>query len=88
MPNLSRYELQAAILGASGDFFGTLPPTTREAALDVIIEATEKVYVLRPKVSISIAVKAYFKTGRYILVFTSGIVGLLSAAFMNVSSPF
>ena len=45
LSDVSRAELQTAILGASGDFFRTLPIAVESSALNVIVEAIEKVYV-------------------------------------------
>ena len=46
LPQAARADLQRAILGASGNFFGTLPPDQRAAALGVIVGAIQRTYIL------------------------------------------
>ncbi|KAL8888844.1 MAG: hypothetical protein Q9215_003796 [Flavoplaca cf. flavocitrina] len=62
LPNVSRDEIQKAVLGVSGDLFGTLPADVRRNATSAIVNAIDKTYII---------------------VFVSGIVGLLAAIPMN-----
>ncbi|KAL8982148.1 MAG: hypothetical protein Q9205_003258 [Flavoplaca limonia] len=62
LPDVSRDEIQKAVLGVSGDLFGTLPADVRRNATSAIVNAIDKTYII---------------------VFVSGIVGLLAAIPMN-----
>ncbi|KAL8654818.1 MAG: hypothetical protein Q9210_001276 [Variospora velana] len=62
LPDVSRDEIQNAVLGVSGDLFGILPADVRRNATNAIVNAIDKTYII---------------------VFVSGIVGLLAAIPMN-----
>ncbi|KAL8759748.1 MAG: hypothetical protein Q9199_000554 [Rusavskia elegans] len=46
LPDVSRDEIQTAVLGASGDLFATLPAEVRRNAINVIVNAISRTYVL------------------------------------------
>jgi MFS family permease len=46
LPDVPEATIKNAIAGTAGNFFGTLDPATRAAALDVIVNAIDKVYIL------------------------------------------
>jgi hypothetical protein len=43
LPNIPRKEIQLAMSGASGGFFGTLSPTVQRQCLEVIVSSIQKV---------------------------------------------
>lgn len=46
LPDVSRDEIQIAVLGVSGDLFGTLPADVRRNATNVIVDAIDRTYML------------------------------------------
>ncbi|KAI9785432.1 MAG: hypothetical protein M1816_000401 [Peltula sp. TS41687] len=46
LPDVSRYQLQLAVSGTSSSFFSSLPSQTRDIALNALVHALRKVFVL------------------------------------------
>lgn len=46
LPGVPREELQLAVSGTSGSYFQSLAPEQQEAALEVIVEALSKTFIL------------------------------------------
>ena len=97
LPGVSHDEIQSAVLGASGNLLDTLSPEARKSAIVVLVDAIDRTYVLliyreNPPQAPCIRSNLLNKRNRadynhsYVIVFVSGIVGLLSAIFMNVRS--
>lgn len=89
LPDVSRDQIQTAVLGVSGNLFRTLPADVRRNATNVIVDAIDRTFVLHTpfqnmQLPLLLGVWADEKS-RYIIVLVSGIVGFLSATFMTVS---
>ncbi|KAL8728429.1 MAG: hypothetical protein Q9166_005391 [cf. Caloplaca sp. 2 TL-2023] len=46
LPDVARDEIQTAVLGASSDFFRTLPAEVRRNAINVIVDALDRTYII------------------------------------------